>query len=100
VNFIDISILLHNFLEMLPKSTDAAKHLGIHPDTLRRWANAGKVKVAGHTPGKQRLCRLSDFEEPGVSPTSRPTKKSSQQLGMLVLPRGIKKKISKGKQKC
>ena len=66
---------------MLLKITDAAKHLGIHPDTLRRWANAGKVKVAGHTPGKQRLFRLSDFEEPGVSLTSRPTKKSKPTVG-------------------
>jgi len=54
------------------KITDAAKHLGIHPDTLRRWANSGKVKVAGYTPGKQRLFDLKDFEKLGVSPTSRP----------------------------
>ena len=61
---------------MLIKITDAAKHLGIHPDTLRRWANAGKVKVAGYTPGKQRLFRLSDFEALGVSLTSRPVIKT------------------------
>ncbi len=47
---------------MLLKITDAAKHLSIHPDTLRRWANDGKVKVAGHTPGNQRLFDLKDFE--------------------------------------
>ncbi len=57
---------------MLMKITDAAKHLGIHPDTLRRWAKTGKVKVAGFTPGKQRLFDLNDFEELGVTPTSRP----------------------------
>ena len=61
---------------MLIKITDAAKHLGIHPDTLRRWANSGKVKVAGYTPGNQRLFRLSDFEVLGVSLTSRPVVKS------------------------
>ena len=61
---------------MLLKITDAAKQLGIHPDTLRRWANSGKVKVAGYTPGNQRLFRLSDFEALGVSPTSRPINKT------------------------
>lgn len=53
------------------KITDAAKHLGIHPDTLRRWANLGKVKVAGYTPGNQRLFDLNDFKKLGVTPTSR-----------------------------
>lgn len=57
---------------MLLKITDAARHLGIHPDTLRRWANSGKVKVAGFTPGNQRLFDLRDFERLGVSLTSRP----------------------------
>ena len=66
---------------MLLKITDAAKHLGIHPDTLRRWANAGKVKVAGYTPGKQRLFRLSDFEELGVSLTSRPIQQLKPTIG-------------------
>ena len=59
-------------MSTLMKITDAAKYLGIHPDTLRRWANAGKVKVAGYTPGNQRLFRLSDFETLGISLTSRP----------------------------
>ncbi len=53
------------------KITDAAKHLGIHPDTLRRWAKDGKVKVAGYTPGRQRLFDLKDFEKLGVTLTSR-----------------------------
>lgn len=65
---------------MLLKITKAAKHLGIHPDTLRRWANSGKVKVAGYTPGKQRLFRLSDFDELGVSPTSRPIQKNKKTI--------------------
>lgn len=60
---------------MLLKITDAARHLGIHPDTLRRWANSGKVKVAGFTPGNQRLFDLRDFEFLGVSPTSRPVQR-------------------------
>jgi predicted site-specific integrase-resolvase len=66
---------------MLFKIKDAAKHLGIHPDTLRRWANSGKVKVAGYTPGKQRLFSLSDFENLGVSPTSRPIQKTKLTIG-------------------
>lgn len=58
------------------KLSDAAKYLGVHPDTLRRWANSGKVKVAGYTPGKQRLFNLEDFENLMVSPTKRPHQKS------------------------
>lgn len=58
-------------MAMLMKITDAAQHLGIHPDTLRRWANSGKVKVAGFTPGKQRLFKLSDFETLGITASSR-----------------------------
>ncbi len=66
---------------MLLKITDAAKHLGIHPDTLRRWANSGKVRVAGYTPGKQRLFRLSDFKGLGVSLTSRPVQQPKKTIG-------------------
>ena len=66
---------------MLLKITDAARHLGIHPDTLRRWANSGKVKVAGHTPGNQRLFDLRDFEHLGVSLTSRPVQHQRPTIG-------------------
>jgi predicted site-specific integrase-resolvase len=69
---LDKSIEKHRLKIVLLKITDMAKQLGIHPDTLRRWANSGKVKVAGYTPGKQRLFDLKDFEAIGVSFTSRP----------------------------
>lgn len=61
------------------KLTEAAKHLGVHPDTLRRWANAGKIKVAGKTPGGHRLFELSDISASIISPTNRwlPQKKTT-----------------------
>lgn len=49
---------------------EAAKYIGVHPDTLRRWANAGKVKVI-KTPGKQRLFRPSDLESLIKLPSGR-----------------------------
>jgi predicted site-specific integrase-resolvase len=48
---------------MLVRLKEAAKHLGVHPDTLRRWANSNKVKVAGLTQGKQRLFDLCELEK-------------------------------------
>ena len=61
------------------KLTEAAQHLGVHPDTLRRWANAGKIKIAGKTPGGQRLFDLADLSAIIKSPTNRslpiPTRK-------------------------
>lgn len=54
------------------KLTDAARHIGVHPDTLRRWANDGKVKIAGKTPGGQRLFDLSEISAMITSPTKRP----------------------------
>lgn len=60
---------------MLIKLKEAAKYLGVHPDTLRRWCDSGKIKVAAWTPGKHRLFDLKDFEELIVSPTKRPLQK-------------------------
>ena len=62
---------------MKVKLSEAAKHLGVHPDTLRRWANAGKIKIAGKTPGGQRLFEISNLVSTIKSPTNRfiPTKK-------------------------
>ncbi len=54
------------------KLTEAAKHLGVHPDTLRRWANDGKIKIAGKTPGGHRLFDLKEISELIKSPTNRP----------------------------
>jgi putative resolvase len=53
------------------KLTVAAKHLGVHPDTLRRWANDGKIKIAGKTPGNHRLFDLAEISEIIKSPTNR-----------------------------
>jgi len=53
------------------KLTAAADHLGVHPDTLRRWANSGKIKIAGKTPGGQRLFDLEEISAIIKSPTNR-----------------------------
>jgi len=56
---------------MKVKLAEAAKHLGVHPDTLRRWANTGKIKIAGKTPGGHRLFELVDIAATIKSPTNR-----------------------------
>ncbi|MCX6129045.1 MAG: IS607 family transposase [Proteobacteria bacterium] len=63
---------MHSLYLMKLKLTEAAKHLGVHPDTLRRWANDGKIKIAGKTPGGQRLFDLAEISELIKSPTNRP----------------------------
>ena len=62
---------MHIFCLMKMKLTEAAKQLGVHPDTLRRWANAGKIQIAGRTPGGQRLFDLSEISAVIKSPTNR-----------------------------
>lgn len=56
---------------MKVRLTQAAKQLGVHPDTLRRWANDGKIQIAGTTPGGQRLFDLSEISQVIKSPTNR-----------------------------
>ena len=56
---------------MLVRLKEAAKCLGVHPDTLRRWANENKVKVAATTPGKHRLFELSELEQIIRSPSNK-----------------------------
>ena len=63
---------MHSIDLMKLKLTEAAKHLGVHPDTLRRWANDGKIKIAGKTPGGQRLFDLAEISQIIKSPTNRP----------------------------
>lgn len=41
--------------------SEAAAVLGVHPDTLRRWADSGKVPSA-RTPGGERRFSRSDIE--------------------------------------
>ena len=62
---------------MKERLTEAAAQLGVHPQTLRRWANAGKITVAGKTPGGHRLFDLKEVAAIIKSPTNRvlPTKK-------------------------
>src|SRR3989338_2063191 len=56
---------------MLVRLKEAAKYLGVHPDTLRRWANDKKVKVSAFTPGKQRLFDISELEQLIRSPSNK-----------------------------
>jgi excisionase family DNA binding protein len=39
---------------------EAVRRLGVHPNTLRNWANANKIKHI-RTPGKQRRYNVDDF---------------------------------------
>ena len=41
--------------------SDAAAIVGVHPETLRRWADAGKVR-SFRTPGGQRRFYRDDVE--------------------------------------
>jgi len=41
---------------------DAARFLGVHPETLRRWDWAGKVVPARHPVNGYRLYRKADLE--------------------------------------
>ena len=56
---------------MLVRLKEAARYLGVHPDTLRRWANSGKIKVSGRTVGGQRLFDLNEISSTTKSPTNR-----------------------------
>lgn len=41
---------------------EAARLLGVHKDTMRRWGDTGQVPMA-LTPGKQRRFRIEDIRE-------------------------------------
>jgi excisionase family DNA binding protein len=41
-------------------SRNACERLGVHPNTLRKWADDGKIKYI-RTPAKQRLYDVNDF---------------------------------------
>lgn len=41
--------------------SEAAAVLGVHPDTLRRWADSGKVPSA-RTPGGERRFNRADLD--------------------------------------
>jgi excisionase family DNA binding protein len=42
--------------------TEAARFLGVHPETLRRWDWAGKVVPARHPVNNYRLYRRNELE--------------------------------------
>lgn len=42
--------------------TEAAAYLGVHPDTLRRWEKAGKIRVY-RTPGGERRFERADLDQ-------------------------------------
>lgn len=37
---------------LLLSPTEAAERIGVHPRTLKRWANAGKVRHVKHPSGR------------------------------------------------
>lgn len=66
----------------------AAELVGVHPATLRRWADAGRVPVA-RTPTNQRRFRVGDLRRlvlpelhsaPGDEPAADDDAESEQQL--------------------
>jgi excisionase family DNA binding protein len=48
-------------MKKLVTTREACSILGVHPNTLRRWENTGKIQAI-RTPGNQRLYDLSPFE--------------------------------------
>lgn len=60
-------------METLLKISEAARLLGVQPQTLRAWDEQGKL-IAIRTPGGQRSYRLSDIQKLTnvPSPTSEP----------------------------
>ena len=42
--------------------SDAAKYLGVSPNTLRNWQNAGKVEAVRHPVSGYRLFKRKDLD--------------------------------------
>lgn len=42
---------------------EASKILGVNPETLRRWDNAGKLKAKRHPMNNYRMYKLNDVEQ-------------------------------------
>ena len=56
---------------MLVPSRVAASELGVHPNTLRNWANAGKIKVVKTKTGQRRYDLSSIVDDPNRSTTGK-----------------------------
>jgi excisionase family DNA binding protein len=52
----------HRDLDRWLTTSDAAQHLGIHPDTLRKLAAAGVIPSVQDAPGCARHFRLSELD--------------------------------------
>ncbi|MFO0914158.1 MAG: helix-turn-helix domain-containing protein [Pirellulales bacterium] len=59
------------------KISDAADYLGVSPNTLRNWVNAGKVAAVRHPVNQYRLFRLRDLQSllDGLSPQGKRARK-------------------------
>lgn len=62
--------------------TEAAEYLGVSPNTLRNWENAGKITAHRHPVNGYRLfvprdldALLKQVRKPAVKPTKRTVKK-------------------------
>ena len=76
--------------------SEAAKYLGVSPDTLRRWEKAGKISAPKRTAGGARRYSkelldqiLGAGKEEKISPPKKkaqtPAKKTSFLIGLIVL---------------
>ena len=58
---------------------DAAALVRVHPDTLRRWAAAGKIPVR-RTPGGKRVFQVRDLRALVVPAPRRPAPADEEQV--------------------
>ena len=59
--------------------SDAAEYLGVSPNTLRNWENAGKITAHRHPINGYRLFRQEDLEEL-LKQVQRPETKNPSEL--------------------
>lgn len=65
---------------MLLRLSEAAKNFGVHPDTLRRWAKAGKISFS-LSAGGHRLFDSSEISEFLKMPSGRIVTKGKPTIG-------------------
>ena len=59
--------------------SEAAEYLGVSPNTLRNWENAGKIVAHRHPVNGYRLFRQEDLEEL-LKQVQQPEKKEPSEL--------------------